>query len=127
MTATSDSILKADRRGRLRYCPEQRSALVDAYQSSGLSGPRFAAIHGVAYQTLASWVLKRRKSAGQALSAPSHPAFLSLVPAELDVPPPSGPPMEISLPGGAKLTITAPGHIPLAAALLRELANSRPC
>ena len=63
MTATNDALLKSDRRGRLRYSPEQRSALVDAYQSSGLSGPRFAAIHGVAYQTLAGWLLKRKKSA----------------------------------------------------------------
>ena len=126
MTATS-SILKADRRGRLRYSPEQRSALIDAYQSSGLSGPRFAAIHGVAYQTLAAWVLKRRKSAGPGLPVPSHPAFLSLVPAELEAPSPVGNPMELILPGGAKLVITAPGQIPLAAALLRELANPRPC
>ncbi len=127
MTATSDSILKADRRGRLCYSPEQRSALVDAYQSSGLSGPRFAAIHGVAYQTLAAWILKRRKAVGPGRPAPLHPAFLSLVPAELEVPSSIGTPIELILPGGAKLAITAPGHIPLAAALLRELANPRPC
>jgi transposase-like protein len=127
MTASSDSLVKADRRGRLRYSPEQRSALVDAYQSSGLSGPRFAAIHGVAYQTLAGWLLKRKKSARLARPASQQSAFLSLVAAELEAPPPSGAPMEIILPGGAKLAITAPGHIPLAAALVRELANSRPC
>ena len=127
MTATSDSIVKADRRGRLRYSPEQRSALVDAYQSSGLSGPRFAAIHGVAYQTLAAWVLKRKKSARLTRPASQQPAFLSFVAAELEAPPLSGAPMELILLGGAKLTITAPGHIPLAAALLRELANPRPC
>jgi transposase-like protein len=127
MTATDDSILKADRRGRLRYSAEQRSALVEAFQSSGLSGPRFAALHGVAYQTLAAWVLKRKKSTGSRLPGLPHPAFLSLVPAELEVPSPSGTPMEIILPGGAKLAITACGHIPLAAALIRELANPRPC
>ena len=127
MTATSDYILKADRRGRLRYSPEQRLALVDAYQSSGLSGPRFAEIHGVAYQTLAAWVLKRRKSVVPVLPGLPHPAFLSLVQAELEAPSLSASPMEIILPGGAKLTISAPGHIPLAAALIRELANPRPC
>ena len=51
MTATHDTILKADRSGRLRFSPEQRLALLQAYQTSGLSGPRFAALHGVKYQT----------------------------------------------------------------------------
>ena len=64
MTATHDSILKVSRRGRLCDSAEQRSALVEAYPSSGLSAPRFAAVHGVAYQTLAAWVLKRKKSTG---------------------------------------------------------------
>lgn len=127
MTAAHDSILKADRRGRLRYSAEQRSALVEAFQSSGLSGPRFATLHGVAYQTLAAWVLKRKRSAVPGLPGLPHPAFLSLVPAELEAPSLTGPPMELILPGGAKLTITAPGHIPLAVALIRELANPRPC
>jgi len=127
MTATADSILKADRRGRLRYSAEQRSTLVEAFHSSGLSGPRFAALHGVAYQTLAAWVLKRKKSAGPGLPGPPHPAFLSLVPAELEAPSLSSPPLELILPGGAKLTITASCQIPLAATLLRELANPRPC
>ena len=35
--------------------------------------------------------------------------------------------MEIILPGGAKLAITSSGQIPIAAALIRELANPRPC
>ena len=42
MTATNDRIIKSDRRGRLRYTPDQRKALVEACQSSGLSTPRFA-------------------------------------------------------------------------------------
>ena len=92
-----------------------------------MSGPRFAAIHGVAYQTLAAWVLKRRKSTGAGLPARSHAAFLSLVPVDLKAPSPIDAPMELILPGGAKLAITAAGQIPLAAALIRELAEPRPC
>jgi transposase-like protein len=45
----NDSIMKADRRGRLRYSSEQKAAIVEAYQSSRLSSPRFAALHGVNY------------------------------------------------------------------------------
>ena len=63
MTATHDTILKADRSGRLRLSPEQRFALLQAYQTSGLSGPRFAALHGVKYQTLATWIQKSKQTA----------------------------------------------------------------
>lgn len=126
MTATSNAILKSDRRGRLRYSTEQKSAMVEAYQSSGLSGPRFAALHGVNYQTLAGWLQKRKQRASPIIPRPSHPAVLSLVEAEIQAMPPAAA-MELILPGGAKLVITAPGHIPLAAALIRELANPRPC
>ena len=52
MTDMNEVILKADRRGRLRYTPEQKQALIEAYETSGLSCPRFAALHGVNYQTL---------------------------------------------------------------------------
>jgi len=55
-----------------------------------------------------------------------HPAVLSLVEAEIQALSSAGA-MELILPGGEELAITAPGQIPLAAALIRELANPRPC
>ena len=125
MTATNHSILKSDRRGRLRYSEDQKSALVEAYQTNGLSGPRFAALHGVNYQTLAGWLQKHKQTAYTAVSRQTPPPFL-LVTTESPSVPHTGP-MELILPGGAKLAITATGHIPLAAALIRELANPRPC
>jgi hypothetical protein len=125
MTATNHSILKSDRRGRLRYSEDQKSALVEAYQTSGLSGPRFAALHGVNYQTLASWLQKHKQTTCTAVSRQTPTPFL-LVTTESPSVPHTGP-MELILPGGAKLAITATGHIPLAAALIRELANPRPC
>jgi hypothetical protein len=70
MTATNHAILKSDRRGRLRYSKEQKSALVEAYQTSGLSGPRFAALHGVNYQTLAGWVSVVRSAMRMGLLRP---------------------------------------------------------
>ena len=127
MTATKDGILKADRRGRLSYSQEQRSAMVDAFQASGLSGPRFAALHGVKYQTLANWLQKRKREAAPKTPGLPGPAFLSFVPAELQGMPNAGAAMEILLPGGAKLSITALGHVQLAAALIRELEIPRPC
>ena len=100
--------------------------MVEAYQTSGLSGPRFAALHGVNYQTLASWLQKHKQTACTAVSRQTPtPPFL-LVTTESPSVPHTGP-MELILPGGVKLAITATGHIPLAAALIRELANPRPC
>ena len=58
MTPMNQSVLKADQIGRLRYTPEQKKTMVDAYRASGLSAPRFAAHHGVNYQTLVSWIKK---------------------------------------------------------------------
>jgi|DEB19_MinimDraft_2_1074335.scaffolds.fasta_scaffold02811_4 transposase-like protein len=129
MTATHDDIIKSDRRGRLRYTQEQRDALVSACQASGLSTPRFAAIHGVKYQTLAAWVHRRNREAKPARSCLPQSAPFMLVPVEREGPASSGVSslMEVNLPGGATLRVTAPGHIPLAAALIRELASPRPC
>ena len=129
MTATHDEIVKSDRRGRLCYTQEQRDALVKACKASGLSTPRFAAIHGVKYQTLAAWIHRRNLEAKPARSCLPQPASLMLVPVERDITASSGVSgaMEVTLPGGSTLLVTAPGHIPLAAALIRELASPRSC
>ena len=122
----NDGIIKSDVRGRLHYSKEQKSALVQAFETSGLSGPRFAALHGVKYQTLANWIQKRKRAAAAAPPGLPSPAFLSLVPAELEAAG-DGRAMEVLLPGGSKLVITAPGQIQLAVALIRALENPRPC
>jgi transposase-like protein len=121
MTDMNEVILKSDRRGRLRYTPEQKQVLVEAYETSGLSCPRFAALHGVNYQTLVSWLKKRRQA------DPHHPALRSLVPAELsEAPPRSGMslPMEVLLPCGVKLAVHSPSQMDMAATLIRELSRS---
>ncbi len=120
----NEVILKADRLGRLRYTPEQKQALVEAYEASGLSCPRFAALHGVNYQTLVSWLKKRRQA------EPNHPALRSLVPAELENGSPSSAttlPMEILLPCGVRLAIHTPPQTHMAATLIRELHHARSC
>ena len=126
MTEANHPILKRDRRGRLHYSKEQKSALVDAYQCSGLSGPRFAALHGVNYQTLASWLKKRKSTSSPSRPVPSNPAMFFLAEAEIQELPSAGA-MELTLPGGGKLAIRSIAHIPFAVALLRELTQPRPC
>jgi transposase-like protein len=123
----NESILKTDQIGRLRYTPEQKKTMVDAYRASGLSAPRFAAHHGVNYQTLVSWIKKDKQSSTTPVSSPSN--FFSLIPAVIEG---SGNPaadgaMEIFLPGGARLSISSVNHVALAVALIRELEHARPC
>lgn len=125
----NESMMKTDRRGRLRYTPEQKKTMVGAYLASGLSAPRFAALHGVNYQTLVSWIKKGKMTGSVEPLRSSHPALLSLVPAEIEhsTAVAAGWAMEVLLPGGTKLAIHSPGQIPLAAALIRELENPRSC
>lgn len=125
----NESLLKTDKIGRLRYTPEQKKAMVEAYLASGLSAPRFATLHGVNYQTLISWI-KKGKSEKYSNSSPAlHPALLSLVPAELEgatgVRADSA--MEVVLSSGTKICISSPDQLDLAVALIRQLENTRPC
>jgi hypothetical protein len=65
-------ILKTDRQGRVRTPLAQREALLDAFECSGLSGMKFAALHGVKYPSFANWVQqrKRRRSMTAASTGP---------------------------------------------------------
>ncbi len=54
-------ILKTDTRGRVRTPVAQREGLLDAFERSGLSGMKFAALHGVKYPSFAGWVQKRKR------------------------------------------------------------------
>lgn len=125
----NESLVKADRRGRLRYTSEQKKTMVDAYRTSGLSAPRFAAHHGVNYQTLVSWIKKDKQPSTPPTPDSAPSGFFSLIPAVIEG---SGNPaaigaMEIFLPGGARLSITSANHVALAAALMRELEQARSC
>ena len=125
----NESIMKTDRRGRLRYTPEQKKTMVDAYLVSGLSAPRFAAHHGVNYQTLVSWIKKGKIAGSSHKSQSPHPALLSLVPAAIEnfAAADTSRAMEVLLPSGTKILITSPSQLGLAVGLIRELQNSRPC
>ena len=124
----NESLLKTDQIGRLRYSPEQKKTMLDAYRASGLSAPRFAAAHhGVSYQTLITWIKKDKQSAASAVQ--DSPPFFSLIPALIEDSGTSAAheAMEIALPGGARLRITSAKHVTLAVALIRELEHARPC
>jgi hypothetical protein len=56
----TSSVLRRDTQGRVQTPPELREQILDEFEKSGLSAPKFAELHGINYQTFASW-RKRRK------------------------------------------------------------------
>jgi hypothetical protein len=60
----SGVLLKADVLGRVTLGREQREAMLDAFEASGMSGQAFALQHGIKIQTFASWIQKRRHARG---------------------------------------------------------------
>lgn len=127
-------IVKRDAMGRTSTSREQREALLDEFERSGLKGTQFARLSGIKYQTFAAWVQKRRHERGEypdcGLKARPNPASgLALVEA---VAPRwaserhdgTGAGLQIDLPGGATTLITTPQQARLAAELLRALRAS---
>jgi hypothetical protein len=86
-----------------------------------MSAPKFAAVTGLKYQTLAGWLAKRRKeqaAAGPVLSAAAQPAvqwFETVV----DRAQAGAAALVVRLPSGAAVEIASAGQAPLLAAVLR--------
>jgi hypothetical protein len=139
-------ILKTDGLGRVRTPLAQREALVDSFERSGLSGMKFAALHGVKYPSFANWVQQRKR---RRLMTPAgregHPGLPLDLPAggagaplqwwEAVVseetsggsgPEPMAGAMQLHLPGGVRMEITAAGQVAWAAQLLRSLTTEVP-
>jgi hypothetical protein len=117
-------ILKADKRGRVRTTPQRREELLAEFDRSGLSGPKFAALTGLKYQTLAGW-LHRRKQQRQVspivtASKASAVQWLETV-IEKAHGPQAAPAtaLIVRLPSGVTLELTHPTQAALAGAVLR--------
>lgn len=114
-------VLKSDEAGRVQTPVERQLALVREFERSGLSGPRFAALAGVKYQTFATW--RRRHGVRGVARERRKPVFLEVTAAPAraaataDVAA-----LEITLPGGARASLRDAGQAPLLAALLKALA-----
>ncbi len=59
--APDSPIIRTGSDGRLRYSPEQRQTLLDAFDRGGQSALAFSKSHGVSYQTFIAWLRKRRE------------------------------------------------------------------
>ena len=136
MTTTNGRLVKQDSRGRVLVPDAQREALLDACESSGMSGPQFCAQHGVKYPTFATWLQRRRDRGEQ----PERSSFVAadalsviLTEVELPDPPASGTPpnpsrpLEVALPGGTRLTIHCKEHVAWAALFVNAVAGGSAC
>lgn len=134
------AVLKTDVLGRVKTGARQREAILDAFERSGLSGTKFAAVAGVNYQTFASWVQKRRKATGAYVktgrrgrepkdggrTALKPPPALSWVEAVVDAQETSSTRhsvLRLDLPGGGSVQIAEEAQAVLAARLLQALQN----
>jgi hypothetical protein len=119
MTPTNDlTILKTDTLGRREHTsPEHRDAWLDAFEQTSMSGAAFARLHGIRYTTFAHWRQTRQKQRQASDKKPK--TFFEEV--EVRRPAPEAIGLNITLPGGATVTVTRPEQFPLVAALLKYL------
>lgn len=103
-------------RRRPRTSPNRRTELLAAFDRSGLSAATFAREQGIRYTTFCGW---RHR---QAKRAPA-PDFVAV---EVAVPPPN---LEllVELGGAARLRITSPAQLDLAARLVQQFNALAAC
>ena len=123
---TTSIILKRDTRGRVRTPVERQRAVVAEFERSGLSAMKFAALAGVRYNTLWTWLQRHRKggkSCGR--KGRKRQRFVELALGAETVQG-SGPDRGvcIHLPGGASLCLEHRDQVKLAAQLIKALGAS---
>lgn len=123
---SGSEILKTDDRGRVRTAPERRRQLLEEFDRSGLSAPKFAAVTGLKYQTLAGWLHRRkREQAGKvpvAAGPPTQPVvqwFETVVEQAQGSRAAVSSPLIIRLPSGAALEVANAAQASLAGTVLR--------
>ena len=127
-----ERVLRTDALGRVRTSAEHREAILDEFERSGVSGPKFAEVYGINYQTFSTWRQKRRrergeypeaKSKGKNTATPTFALIEALPKAEANIDAAVG--LELVLPGGVRLKIEDEKQVMLAAALLRALESDK--
>lgn len=140
MDISQSVILERDALGRMKYSAAQRTAMLDEFERSGLSGAAFARRVGVHYQTFAGWAQKRRHAqdgyqmrvanvaAPHSSRAPVR--LLEAVAEEVAAPPVAALPgaaLCVQLRCGARLLVGDAGQAVLAARLMQALNSALPC
>jgi hypothetical protein len=131
---TEEQILKVDTLGRVRRTAEQREAILDEFERSGMSGTGFTAHYGIKYTTFACWVQarrrRRRRGAKGKSKAGKKSTSLALTEVTVEGTTASGGLLGVELPGGVRLDIRDEGGVRLAAELIQRLrgeGQTKPC
>jgi len=119
MTET-EQLLKVDVAGRVWMPRARREALLDEFERGGTPAAEFARLVGLKYPTFASWVQQRRRARAAGGVGPAV-APVRWMEALLGAGAPAA--LCVQLPGGARMEIGVAGAVPLAAQLLRALAD----
>ena len=142
-----NAILKRDVKGRVRTGARHREMLLDEFERSGLSGPKFSEVAGVCYQTFAGWMRKRRRTRGERdlsavpVRAQPGPSLVRWVEAETGFPDAAGQaaelkrqddpamPLTVKLAGGVTVEVSHESQLSLVAELARQLGahSPKPC
>lgn len=124
-------VLKSDGAGRVQTPVDRQIAVVREFERSGLSGPRFAAMAGINYQTFVTW--RRKHGLGSSAREQQRARPVSFVEAVISAGPgeesaaSSTAALVIELSSGVKLRLQCAAHIPLAVQLLNALQQPRSC
>lgn len=123
----SSLILKQDAMGRVRSTAERRSAVVEEFRRSGLSGYRFARLAGMKYPTLMAWVKRDSGStpAVRKVSVNQRPMLVEAILSGSTQGVRTVAPLLVQLGGGVRLELSDAGQLTLAAQLIQAL--QRPC
>jgi len=125
-TAAVEEVIKTDVLGRKRSSAVRRESLLVEFDKSGLSAKQFADLTGIKYQTLATWLQKRRRSQVSVKAAETVKWLEAVVEqAQPTGSAASSPVIVLRWEGGARMEIGDVKQIPMAAALIRALAQ--PC
>ena len=134
MTSTASivsagEILKQDSLGRVRTPLAKRQEILAAFDGSGVSAARFAAMAGINYSTFSSWVQERNQKQGKesSLTGAASKPELQWIETEISCGAErrsAGAGMEIELLGsGARLRIRDERDAELAAVVLRGMGG----
>ena len=116
-------MIKTDALGRLRTSVARRESLLGEFDKSGLSAKKFAELSGIKYQTLATWLQKRRRQGVAPVNGADPVKWLEAV-VEQAQSGGAGGGLLLQLPGGVRVEIGNVHQVALAAALVRALGTS---
>jgi transposase-like protein len=108
-----------DTKGRVRTSKEQRRVILAEFERSGVSVTQFARRTGLKYSTFAAWLQRYRRSKRPGPKSPVRLLEAVVAPTPLTLP------LQVQLPGGARLEIREASQVPLVAALICAL--EKPC